>query len=1231
MSRRQINSPPGQFPFGLQLAIFAILVGHLYGATFTVTHTADEGPGSLRQSFLDANASAEADRIEFNIPGPGPHVITPLTLLPTLTSSVTIDGYTQNGSAEATGQQPATLTIELDASVLAAAAGNQWTILTSYTPDESLHLQGLAIHGGELSILLRGANNVVRGCWLGLDSTGAASPPVYDHIHIHSANNQIGGPDPGDSNVIVPDRYGVYTVNNAAYGDNKIQNNRFGTDPTGMTPLMSSNAVAGVGGSHFVYINSPANVVEDNQFGGGYWGVRVHSRGDNTVRRNRFYLDASGEAPLEGNGYGLYVSAAKTLVEDNIFGPCRQHTLWLSNLGQGSTVRGNRFGLNAAGDTPIHYDDSRQAWDCVAAGANILIEDNVFAGGSYGLTFHTVHCTNTIARNNKIATDLSGTRAVPFQVYGMRIHQARNCQVINNQFGSTANTTLYLDHRNAHHNLIENNTFGLDATGASVLPMVDDVVTPSSILVATHSNIVRGNVIAGGSFGIGLSGASARGNRIENNQIGVNRLGEPASLARAGLSVTLLASDNHLTSNLVAHAGTGILVNGASNNVFNANRIGIKENGSAGAIPGPGVVIFGYREIYPARGNRFQQNEIAHCGGAGIVITDELATGNLLTQNRIHNNTGPGIDLLNGNSLSSEEGPTPPDEGDLDEGGNHLQNAPVIESVRSDVNGINVAARLLSHASTTYTIEYFATPATSNNDDEGKEFIVSEDRTTDASGVVTWSLLLPTLPAGTLLTSTATDPEGNTSEFSASEPVAFEADIEVSQTFTPSAPEEGDTVTLRLVAKNNGPGGAAPLSFLHNLEGLTVTSSSGGGTYDPQSGSWVLPVLNAGDQAERHVLAFVTPGSGGRQLQSLLTFEEGGGLVDTLPANSESLKTIPVLCPSSTIQGTIKRNGVGVPGLAIEARLDDLLYAIDTTDDEGRYTLGCPNGKTMNVSVNAGLLEAIAGESLTFQAIAPACAQDVALTERALSGIHIHEFVANNDSGLEDEDGDNEDWIELHNPTAFPIDLMGYGLSDVADDPAQWTLPKVTIPAGGFLVVFASGKDRTDPDQALHTSFKLKSSGEFLGLFDPNGQLIDALHPVYPAQIDDVAYGRWQGEWAYLEPTPGAPNQAENDARLPPPVADLKSGFYDTDQEVGFAPVAPGVKIHYTLDGSDPTESDPYITEPITITDRRGTPNLHSEIQSSYEVFSWLPNWSPPRRRSSESHDLPRQILRLGL
>ena len=75
----------------------------------------------------------------------------------------------------------------------------------------------------------------------------------------------------------------------------------------------------------------------------------------------------------------------------------------------------------------------------------------------------------------------------------------------------------------------------------------------------------------------------------------------------------------------------------------------------------------------------------------------------------------------------------------------------------------------------------------------------------------------------------------------------------------------------------------------------------------------------------------------------------------------------------------------------------------------------------------------------------------------------ISEFMAANNSGTRDADGDFSDWIEIYNPGRAPVSLAGWYLSDDPLDLTKWRFPDVTIAGQGFVLVFASDKDRTDP------------------------------------------------------------------------------------------------------------------------------------------------------------------------
>ncbi len=120
----------------------------------------------------------------------------------------------------------------------------------------------------------------------------------------------------------------------------------------------------------------------------------------------------------------------------------------------------------------------------------------------------------------------------------------------------------------------------------------------------------------------------------------------------------------------------------------------------------------------------------------------------------------------------------------------------------------------------------------------------------------------------------------------------------------------------------------------------------------------------------------------------------------------------------------------------------------------------------------------------------------------------ISEFMAANTSGAHDEDGDFSDWIEIYNPDRAPVSLRDWSLTDDPADLTKWRFPDVTIAGQGFLVVFASGKDRTEPASELHTNFKLSRDGDYLALVQPDGVTkASEFAPAYPRQVSDVSYG----------------------------------------------------------------------------------------------------------------------------
>lgn len=128
----------------------------------------------------------------------------------------------------------------------------------------------------------------------------------------------------------------------------------------------------------------------------------------------------------------------------------------------------------------------------------------------------------------------------------------------------------------------------------------------------------------------------------------------------------------------------------------------------------------------------------------------------------------------------------------------------------------------------------------------------------------------------------------------------------------------------------------------------------------------------------------------------------------------------------------------------------------------------------------------------------------------------ITEIMTDNESSLEDEDGDFPDWIELYNPDTTALNLSGWHLTDNDGNLAKWRFPETVIQPGGFLVVFASGKDKRVPGGQLHTNFQLSSNGEYLGLIAEDGlTVISEIAPEYPSQQAGLSYGT--GTWGVPE------------------------------------------------------------------------------------------------------------------
>ncbi|MDE2994563.1 MAG: chitobiase/beta-hexosaminidase C-terminal domain-containing protein, partial [Chloroflexota bacterium] len=205
-------------------------------------------------------------------------------------------------------------------------------------------------------------------------------------------------------------------------------------------------------------------------------------------------------------------------------------------------------------------------------------------------------------------------------------------------------------------------------------------------------------------------------------------------------------------------------------------------------------------------------------------------------------------------------------------------------------------------------------------------------------------------------------------------------------------------------------------------------------------------------------------------------------------------------------------------------------------------------------------------------------------------GILITEVMAANTRTALDDQGGYSDWIELHNPTDVPIPLIGYTITDDPDTPAKWSLPAAALAPEAFLLVWASGLDRVAPD-GWHASFRLSRAGDYVGLFGPDGQLVDEV--TFGTQQADVSLGRLRtvfDQWVpFSFPTPGAANTTRHRLRAAPDAPPVEvtpgSGRFAELVTVHLYTPVPGSVVYYTLDGSDPTVDGQEYTAPLAVTE----------------------------------------------
>ncbi len=449
---------------------------------------------------------------------------------------------------------------------------------------------------------------------------------------------------------------------------------------------------------------------------------------------------------------------------------------------------------------------------------------NHVGAGTYGAGIFVGGTGGHAVEGNFIGTDAAGTTALP-NIDGVRVSSS------NNRIGGTTPGTRNLISGNAFGgitmdggtgNVIAGNFVGTNRSATTAMGNGTDGI----YVVNSFSGVIGGaapgsrNVVSGND-GSGLNLYLADGTTIQGNFIGTDITGtQPIRNSGSGI---YLGSNGNLVGGSGAGEGNVISANGlhgiqlwgGSDNTIQGNRIGTDVNGTAALGNYASGINSGWAFTFPMD-NQIggtgvgAGNVIAYNGSSGVAMANTFRTSirrNSIFRNRETTGTGypaTGIDL-------DHDSVTPNDDGDVDTGSNGLLNFPLIRSVTPGAGTTHIEGAYRGAPDTAVTVDFYWNACNFRPRDflQGEHYFASALYVTDANGFADLaSTFSVTIPAGSPVSATATDGDGNTSEFSqqivfaitpASGPAAGGTAVSISGTnFDPAV-----TVAIAGVAPSN--------------------------------------------------------------------------------------------------------------------------------------------------------------------------------------------------------------------------------------------------------------------------------------------------------------------------------------------------------------------------------------------------------------------------------------------
>jgi uncharacterized repeat protein (TIGR01451 family) len=511
--------------------------------------------------------------------------------------------------------------------------------------------------------------------------------------------------------------------------------------------------------------------------------------------------------------------------------------------------------------------------------SNIEITNNLISGNGTqsgrdidisGADIHDI-----LIKDNFIGTDINGNIAVPNEGGGVAVLDGTDVTIRLNLISGNLIGGLSIGN-NVVVATIDSNRIGTDITGS--FPIGNAI---SGITTNGSSVLIRDNIIGGSNLsGIRLQGGSST---VVGNFIGTNPSGTDLGNGK-GISITgpnnvvggnLAQQRNIISDNsfqgieIFSPAATG---NQILNNAIGTDVTGIFNDGNGG----DGIVILG-----GASNNTVQDNIIAFNGSNGVLVKDNTSLRNTISRNNIFLNEKLGIDL-------GDDGVTGNDLQDGDSGPNQKQNYPVIifavgDTVKGSLNSMPLMG---------FVVDLFA-----NNEcdlslfGEGEEYLQNVVVNTDINGNGFFNVITArTIEPDEYITATATDPNGNTSEFSLCFPVA--TDLSISVTDNLDSVMVTDTITYTLCTTNKGPFNATNVvvkdTIPSQLNYISHSSTHGTSTFIGGVLECNIDTLFKDDTAYVFVEAEVV--SANPILIENITFVNGEQL-DFLPQNNRAIDT----------------------------------------------------------------------------------------------------------------------------------------------------------------------------------------------------------------------------------------------------------------------------------------------------------------------------------------------------